>query len=151
MPDVIGKVAYDPTIFDRTIHMEAFGIFRNFVDRVVLPVTTAGAASFINHNNNSVGYGVGGSILVPIIPKMLEAQFSGTTGRGIGRYGAAQLADVTFRPDGSLTAIPETMFLAGLVLHAWPGLDFYAYAGEEYESSKFWLHAIGDGQFRRLG
>jgi hypothetical protein len=151
MPDIIGKVAWDPTIGDRTIHMEAFGIFRNFVDRVVLPVTTAGAASFINHNNNSVGYGVGGSILVPIIPKMLEAQFSGATGRGIGRYGAAQLADVTFRPDGSLTAIPETMFLAGLVLHAWPGLDLYAYAGEEYESRNFGFTRLGTANFVGLG
>ena len=28
MPDIIGKVAYEPTLLDRTIHMEAFGIFR---------------------------------------------------------------------------------------------------------------------------
>ena len=151
MPDIIGKVAWDPTIFDRTIHMEAFGIFRNFVDRVALPVTALAGTSFINHNNNSVGYGVGGSILVPVIPKMLEAQFSGITGRGIGRYGAAQLADVTFRPDGSLAAIPETMFLAGLVLHAWPGLDLYAYAGEEFENRNFGFTPSRDEQFHRLG
>lgn len=151
MPDIIGKVAYDPTVFDRTIHMEAFGIFRNFIDRVVLPVTSLAGTSFINHNNNSVGYGVGGSILVPIIPKMLEAQFSGTTGRGIGRYGAGQLADVTFRPDGSLTANPETMFLAGLILHAWPGLDLYAYAGQEYESRNFGFTPLGTNNFVGLG
>ena len=150
MPDIIGKVAWDPTIGDRTIHMEVFGIFRNFVDRVVLP-GTAGPTSFINHDNNSVGYGVGGSILVPVIPKMLEAQFSGITGRGIGRYGAGQLADVTFRPDGSLTANPETMFLAGLVLHAWPGLDLYAYAGEEYESRNFGFTPLGTNKFVGLG
>jgi hypothetical protein len=41
MPDIIGKVAWDPTIADRTIHMEAFGIFRQFTDRVVYPVATA--------------------------------------------------------------------------------------------------------------
>jgi hypothetical protein len=134
-PDIIGKVAWDPTVFDRTIHVEGFGMYRNFVDRVVLPFGTVPA--FINHNNNTEGGGAGGSILVPIIPKMLEAQFSGMTGRGIGRYGAAQLPDVTFNVDGSLAPIPETMFLAGLVLHAWPGLDLYAYAGEEYESPKF--------------
>jgi len=151
MPDIIGKVAWDPTIFDRTIHMEAFGIFRNFVDRVALPVTALAGTSFINHNNNSVGYGVGGSILVPVIPKMLEAQFSGITGRGIGRYGAAQLADVTFRPDGSLAAIPETMFLAGLVLHAWPGLDVYAYAGEEFENRNFGFTPLGTNNFIGLG
>ena len=82
---------------------------------------------------------------------MLEAQFSGTTGRGIGRYGAGQLADVTFRPDGSLTANPETMFLAGLILHAWPGLDLYAYAGEEYESRNFGFTPLGTNNFVGLG
>ncbi|MGA7386027.1 MAG: hypothetical protein WBW81_15435 [Methylocella sp.] len=147
MPDIIGKVAWDPTIADRTIHMEAFGIFRNFVDRVDFPATTG----IINHNINSTGGGGGGSILVPVIPKVLEAQFSGMTGRGIGRYGAAQLADVTFRTDGGLTAIPETMFLAGLVLHAWPGLDLYAYAGEEYENPNFGFTPLGTNHFVGLG
>ncbi|MGH6837246.1 MAG: hypothetical protein ACREDT_00290 [Methylocella sp.] len=142
MPDLIGKAAWDPTIGGRTIHMEAFGIFRNFVDRVILP----GGGGF-NHNNNSTGGGVGGSILVPIIPKMLEAQFSGLTGRGIGRYGAAQLPDVTFNPDGSLTPIQETMLLAGLIWHAMPGLDFYSYAGEEYENPKFGFTPLGTVHF----
>ena len=63
---------------------------------------------------------------------MLEAQFSGITGHGIGRYGAGQLADVTFNPNGTLSANRETMLLAGLVYHPWSGLDIYAYAGEEY-------------------
>jgi hypothetical protein len=35
------------------------------------------------------------------------------TGRGIGRYGASQLPDVTFNSDGSLAPIQETMLLAG--------------------------------------
>src|SRR5208283_2093011 len=35
MPDIIGKVAWDPTIADRTIHVEAFGIFRQLTDRIV--------------------------------------------------------------------------------------------------------------------
>jgi hypothetical protein len=150
IPDIIGKVAYDPTIFDRTIHMEAFGIFRDFTDRVILPATS-NTIGFINHNNNSIGDGVGGSILVPVIPKVLEAQFSGITGRGIGRYGAAQLADVTFAADGSLVPIPETMFLTGLVWHANPGLDFYAYAGEEFESAAFSYTSLGTQNFIGLG
>jgi hypothetical protein len=149
MPDIIGKIAWDPDIADRTIHMEVFGIFRNFVDRTVLPsVAAAGVPSIAstgiqNHNNNTTGGGVGGSILVPIIPQMLEAQFSGVTGHGIGRYGAAQLPDVTFNSDGSLIALQETMFLAGLVWHPWPGLDVYGYAGEEFESPNFGWSPFG--------
>ena len=37
-PDIIGKAAWDPTIADRTIHMEVFGIVRDFHDRVGLSV-----------------------------------------------------------------------------------------------------------------
>jgi hypothetical protein len=41
MPDIIGKVAWEPTIADRTIHMEAFGIFRQFTNRVIFPFGSA--------------------------------------------------------------------------------------------------------------
>jgi hypothetical protein len=154
MPDLIGKIAWDPEIADRTIHMEVFGIFRSFVDRTVLPLTGAtsiATTGIVNHNNNTTGGGVGGSILVPVIPKVLEAQFSGITGYGIGRYGAAQLADVTFNPNGSLSAIRETMFLAGLLWHPWPGLDVYSYAGEEFESPNFGFTPLGTAHFVGLG
>lgn len=140
MPDLIGKVAYDPTFGDRTIHMEAFGMFRSFVDVVSTPL---GGKNFVNHNDNSSGWGFGGSILVPIIPQVLEGQFSGLIGRGIGRYGAAQLPDVTFNPNGSLNPIPETMLLAGLVYHALPGLDIYTYAGQEQQSAKYGFTSTG--------
>jgi hypothetical protein len=140
MPDIIGKVAWEPTIFDRTIHMEAFGIFRNFVNRVVYPFGTAAVpfgTVLQNHNNQTTGEGVGGSILIPVLPKVLDVQFSGMTGRGIGRYGTSQFPDVTYRPDGSLSAVQETMLLAGGVWHAFPELDVYAYAGEEFVGSNF--------------
>jgi hypothetical protein len=105
MPDIIGKVAWDPTIADRSIHMEAFGIFRQFTDRIVYPVGVAGfpyGTGLQNHNNTSTGEGVGGSILIPVIPTVFDIQFSGLTGRGIGRYGSGQLPDVTYNADGSL-------------------------------------------------
>jgi hypothetical protein len=146
MPDIIGKVAWEPTILDRTIHMEAFGIFRQFTDRVIYPVATAAAAPYPafpfgtglqNHNNTSTGEGVGGSILIPIVPKVFDVQFSGLTGRGIGRYGSGQLPDVTFNTDGSLAPIQETMLLVGGVWHAFPELDIYGYAGEEFQGSHY--------------
>jgi hypothetical protein len=146
MPDIIGKVAWEPVIADRTIHMEAFGIFRQFVDRVVFPVFTAAfpaGTPFQNHNNQTTGEGVGGSILVPVVPKVLDLQFSGLTGRGIGRYGSGQLPDVTFNSDGSLAPIQETMLLAGAVWHAVPELDVYTYAGEEFQNSKFGRSSVG--------
>ena len=148
MPDIIGKVAWDPIIADRTIHMEAFGIFRQFNDRIIFPFGTGTVNGFfgapiVNHNNQTVGDAVGGSILIPIIPKVLDARFSALTGRGIGRYGASQLADATFKSDGSLAPIPETMLLAGLTWHALPGLGAYTYAGEEDEPASFGFSTVG--------
>ncbi|MGH6851455.1 MAG: hypothetical protein ACREDD_13575, partial [Methylocella sp.] len=146
MPDIIGKAAWDAPIADRTIHMEVFGLFRQFNDRIIFPVGPGTVNPFgapvQNHNNQTVGGGVGGSILVPIVPKVLEAQFSGMTGRGIGRYGASQLPDVTFNSDGSLAPIPETILLAGLTWHAIPGLDLYTYVGEEDQNASFGSSAV---------
>jgi hypothetical protein len=138
-PDIIGKAAWDPTIADRTIHMEVFGIVRDFHDRVDFPFGTG----FTGRTDEVVSGGVGGSILVPIVPKVLEAYFSGLTGRGIGRYGASQLPDVTFNANGSLAPIQETMLLAGAIWHALPGLTIYAYAGQEQESASFGFTKLG--------
>jgi hypothetical protein len=147
-PDIIGKVAWDPTIADRTIHMEFFGIYRDFHDRVAFPFGTFGS---INNNVEVGGGGIGGSILVPIVPTVLEAYFSGITGRGIGRYGASQLPDVTFNTTGGLVPIQETMLLTGAIWHAIPGLNFYAYAGEEYESPNFGFTRLGANPFVGFG
>jgi hypothetical protein len=147
-PDIIGKVAWDPTIADRTIHMEFFGIYRDFHDRVAFPFGTFGS---INNNVEVGGGGIGGSILVPIVPTVLEAYFSGITGRGIGRYGASQLPDVTFNTTGGLVPIQETMLLTGAIWHAIPGLNFYGYAGEEYESPNFGFTRLGANPFVGFG
>ncbi|MBO0733609.1 MAG: hypothetical protein J2P49_04690, partial [Methylocapsa sp.] len=61
----------------------------------------------------------------------------------LGRYGAAQLADVTFNPDGSLDPLQETMLFGSLIYHPWPGTDIYVYAGEEYESANFGWTNLG--------
>jgi hypothetical protein len=142
-PDIIGKAAWDPAIADRTIHMEVFGIFRDFHDRVDFPAGTA----FVGQTDEVAGGGVGGSILVPIVPKVLDVQFSGMTGRGIGRYGASQLPDVTFNANGSLSPIRETMLLTGAIWHALPGLNFYAYAGGEKENPSFGFTPLGANHF----
>jgi hypothetical protein len=119
VPDIVGKVAWDPMIFDRKVHIEVFGVGRDFYAR---------------YNNEDVetftGFG-GGSILFPIIPKSLDVQFSGTVGDGIGRYGTAQLQGATVSGTGQLKPLSEYTLLAGLTWHAFPQLDVYGYAGRE--------------------
>ena len=122
-PDVIGKVAYEGKFAGRTLHIEAFGMVRDFYER-------------LNGANHDVrGWGAGGSIGTQIVPGVLDAQFSGIVGDGIGRYGAANLADVTYNPDGTLTPLREYMLLAGLTAHPTKMLDVYVFGGEEWEDA----------------
>lgn len=131
VPDVIGKVAWDPKFGDYGAHLEGFGLYRDFY------------YSLYNNNHDVSGWGVGGSVLVTLWPKTLEAQFSAMTGRGIGRYGTSQFSDVTFNWNGTVAPLKETMLLAGLTWHAIPGLDFYTYAGEEFVDPSYSIIKFG--------
>jgi hypothetical protein len=137
VPDVIGKAVWEPVIGDaQPLHIEAFGIFRSYYDRVTATATNSVGLAAGTTNDNSHGGGVGGSITYTAIPKMLDLQASVLTGSGIGRYGSGQLPDVVIAANGSLDPIQETMVLLGATLHATPALDLYVYAGQEAEQSK---------------
>lgn len=123
-PDVTGKLAYEARLAERDIHLEAFGLYRNLNDRVAYTNGRSG-------QQNATGYGVGGGLIVPVIPRRLDFLASGMVGRGIGTYGTSQFADTTFGPTGALSPIPEDMALAGFVVHATPAIDLYAFGGIE--------------------
>jgi hypothetical protein len=124
-PDVVAKVAVDETLDGHTVHAEAYGLLRDFYDRL-----TSGG---VTGNQDTVGGGVGGGLIVSVIPKMFELQGSGLVGKGIGRYGSGQLSDVSFGVDGVLHPIREYQVLVGGVGHIGPKIDAYAYAGQERE------------------
>jgi hypothetical protein len=124
IPDVVAKIAYEPTIADRTIHLEALGLYRSFYERL----------DYSNQNSSGGGFGAG--LNVPLVPTFLEFRVSALAGKGIGRYGSAQLTDVTFDAAGNIRPISEIQALAGLTLHATPQLDVYLFAGEEKESAQ---------------
>jgi len=153
-PDIIGKAAFDPGWG----HYEVFGIARFFNDntfgcQVSLvsgggpPAQTAGLCSTFPTTNTLVpgqqsqrtksGDGVGGSVLLPFT-KYVDFTASTMYGKGIGRYGAAQLSDVVVAPDGSLSPIKAVHALAGVIVHPWAGLDIYAYAGMEKAQPNYW-------------
>ena len=99
---------------------------------------------------------MGGSVLLPLIPKYLELTASGLYGRGVGRYAAGQLPDVTIGPDGSLSLVRGWSAMAGLVGHPWEGLDVYAYAGIEEVQPNFFnvgttLFGLGNPGFSNAG
>ena len=138
-PDVVGKVAWEKKIGDQKYHIEGFGIYRSFLDRVnynAAAATTLGITAG-NATLTNTGGGGGGSIAIyDVIPKHLDLQASFMVGNGIGRYGSAGLPDTTARPDGALVGIPETMWLAGGTWHMSPKVDFYAFGGSEDDRSK---------------
>ena len=124
-PDVIGKVAFEKNIAGHQFHLEGFGVYRDFYARV----NQGNGPS----NIDVAGGGFGGGMTLQVIPTVLDVQASGIIGRGIGRYGASQLPDATFGPNGALKPISEGAFLAGGTLHLGKTLDIYAFGGEERE------------------
>ncbi|HLW90864.1 MAG TPA: hypothetical protein VKS78_06130 [Roseiarcus sp.] len=134
MPDLIAKASWNPNFAGHNVHMEGYGLFRQFTDETTF---TAGSP-FPAGTHTTTGGGFGGGIVAQVLPGMVDAQFSGLTGNGIGRYGSSQLPDVTFSSaNGQLVTIPETDLLAGLIVHATSWLDVYGYAGEEVTSAKY--------------
>ena len=153
-PDVVGKVAWEPNFNGgRPLHIEAFGLLTDGYDRVdiapgsqaTLAGLTAGAST-----DDTWGGGFGGGIMLDALPHLLDLQFNAMTGKGIGRYGSAQLPGWVVGPNGSLVAIPETMFMGGATLHATPQLDLYVFGGREFEGNEA-LNARVDGTTLHLG
>ena len=148
-PDIIVKAALDPGWG----HYEVFGIQRFFTDSTFCAssVPTGCVINTIDRKT-SYGTGVGGSVLLPVVPKYLDLQASFMYGRGIGRYGSGQLPDVTIAADGSLAPITALHALAGFVLHPTEGLDVYGYAGIERANAKFFdLLGYGNPGFDNAG
>ena len=127
MPDFIGKIAFEPSMAGHPIHLEAFGLWRNFYDRVETGGHWADA--------NSYGGGFGAGLTAQVIPGVLDFQASGLSGTGIGRYGSGQLSDTFIEANGSLHGIKENMWLTGLTLHATKALDLYVFGGDEHDDA----------------
>lgn len=151
-PDLIAKLAVDPGWG----HYELLGIISTFRNRVYPCATVSPKASTATtilvgaplscgaaptattpssagaFNDTRLGGGIGVSATVPVIPKKLDIGLKVVAGDGIGRFGSAQLPDVTARPFGTLAPIRTGHALARLEFHPNPKLDLYAYVGDEY-------------------
>lgn len=149
VPDVIGKVAYEARYGERDIHLEAFGLYRDFLDNVnygATPATSTYARPggyTASSNQNTSGYGVGGGIIVPVLPRKLDFQASGLIGRGIGRYSAAQLPDATVNGNGAIKPLGAAAALVGAIVHVTPAIDLYAFGGFEQVNRDFSSNGAG--------
>lgn len=93
-PDFIAKLAVQPGWG----HWELFGIGRSFRDRIY---PTGGTP----YNNTAWGGGIGGGFRGPLANKKLSIGLKGLWGEGVGRYGSSTIADVTLRPDGTISPL----------------------------------------------
>ena len=138
-PDFIVKAALDPGWG----HYEVFGVISTFRDRV-FPCGGIGATATCTvngttgpsvagaFNDSRSGGGIGANLRAPVFHKYGDVGLHFMGGDGIGRYGSAQLADVTARPNGTLAPIRGGHVLGTVELHPTPKLDVYLNYGLEY-------------------
>jgi hypothetical protein len=155
-PDILVKAAFDPGWG----HYEAFGIVR-FAHETVYPGVTTDIAKYGGQtdietgapvapassaattiSNNIVLGGAGGSIRVPIVPKVLTFGVKGLWGAGMGRYGATTLSDVTANNWGGLSPLRNVSGLFTLEANPSPRMLIYLNYGGDYAGRNDWGSAI---------
>ena len=150
-PDFIVKAAFDPGFG----HYEVFGIVSTYQNRVypcAVIGTTAGnfptpttptvlscaqsasltPSSAGAYNESTTGGAIGASLRVPLASKKFSVGLKAMYGDGTGRFASAQLADATFRPDGTMTLIHNASWLGSVDWNLTKKLSIYAYVGGEY-------------------
>ena len=138
-PDIIAKVAFDPGFG----HYEVFGLADRFTDRIfpcgeVASTTTvcngAAAPNAVGaFNASKEGGAVGANARWNFANKHIVFGLHAFAGNGVGRYGAAQLSDLSIHANGTLNLIRGYQGLSTLEWHG-KKLDVYFYTGAEYAS-----------------
>lgn len=135
-PDIIEKFALDPGFG----HYEIFGLQRWFTDQVAVSTIPNSWSQ-----KTTFAWGVGGSVLLPVIAKVLDLQGSVLYGQGVGRYMTSQLPDAVIGPNGALTPVTGLSFLVGAVAHPIEGTEIYSYYGQDRSYANSWTVAATQG------
>ncbi|MGC1872158.1 MAG: hypothetical protein WA700_14480 [Acidobacteriaceae bacterium] len=121
-PDMIAKAVFEPAPGQ---HYELFGIASFYRDRIY----PTGASPY---NSTVVGGGGGASARAAVLDKKLVLGLKGLYGEGVGRYGNAQLGDVTIRPNGTLSPIHGFSALSTVEFNPNKRLNVYFNYGGDY-------------------
>jgi multidrug efflux pump subunit AcrA (membrane-fusion protein) len=150
LPDIVIKGAFDAP----KVHGEIGGLAR-FLRDYYLPVTgTTGTGSTAAYtygstyaSHTSPAGGVFGNVRVTP-DKYFNVGLQLMAGEGVGRYGSAQLADATLRPDETLEPIRNYHGLFGIETHPARKLDIFGYYGGEYaQRTVYTVETGGTGAF----
>jgi len=121
-PDFVAKMAMEPGWG----HWEVFGIARSFRDRIY---PTGGTP----YNSDPVwGGGIGGGFRGPLASKKVTIGLKGLWGQGVGRYGSSTIADVTLRPDATISPLHGFSALSTLEMNPTKRLMLYFNYGGDY-------------------
>ncbi|MGA7858509.1 MAG: hypothetical protein WCA11_11310 [Terracidiphilus sp.] len=120
-PDFVAKVAVEPGWG----HWELFGVGRSFRDRIYPTTGTP-------FNNTVWGGGVGGGFRGPLASKKLVIGLKGLWGEGVGRYGSSTIADVTLRPDATISPLHGFSAISTLQIIPSKRLMLYLNYGGDY-------------------
>ena len=88
------KAAWDPRLGPYHLHIEAWGLYRQFFDRF----------NFANHTFDTGSFG--GHINAELIPKTLDLQVYGAHG-ALGRFTSSPFPDATVAQDGTIPAVDD--------------------------------------------
>ena len=122
-PDFVAKLAVEPGWG----HWELFGIGRSFRDRIY--PTATGATPY---NDTVWGGGIGGGFRGPLLNKKVSIGLKGLWGQGVGRYGSSTIADVTLRPDATISPLHGFSALSTVEFTPTPRLSAYLNYGGDY-------------------
>ncbi len=131
-PDLVAKMVFEPGWG----HWEVFGIGRFFRDRIY----PTGGTPF---NSSKVGGGIGGGFRAPLANKMLTIGLKGLWGTGVGRYGDSTIADITLRPDGTISPLHGFSALSTLEMNPTKRLSLYFNYGGDYIGRDWVLNSSG--------
>ncbi len=140
-PDIVAKVAFDPGFG----HYEIFGLYDRFRDRVFPcanfaigttgpcpnDATVTGPSAKGAFNDSKNGGGFGANARWNFYQKHIVFGLHAFGGSGVGRYGSAQLSDLSIHADGTPNLIKDYQGLTSLEWHG-KKLDVYLYTGAEY-------------------
>jgi hypothetical protein len=119
-PDIVAKIAFDPMVGKKLMHVEVGGVLRTF--KIYNPVlarhdTTSGGAGFFNFNLELL--------------KGFRVIMNNYAGSGNGRYIFGQAPDLILNGRGGITLVDAASNVSGFELQAGKTL-FYAYYGGVY-------------------
>jgi Skp family chaperone for outer membrane proteins len=131
-PDFVVKMALEPGWG----HWELFGIERNFRDRIypcsTITATCTVPSTTAPFNSTAMGAGIGGGFRGPLGTKKVTIGLKGLWGQGVGRYGSSTIADITLRPNGTISPLHGVSGLSTLELNPTSKFMLYFNYGGDY-------------------